>query len=80
MTWETDADLSLNALKALREELTERLKWIEEFIGWELDLDELKGQIDALSDEIGRRERDAHEEKASENLVVIGRHYNMSEF
>ncbi len=90
MTWQTGADLSLDALKAQLEKLIERAEWTAEFLGWltnqpeasrshELELDELNGQIDELSGEIGRLERDAHEERASKNLLSIARHENLSE-
>lgn len=92
MTWKTGADLSLSGLKAMREELTGHAEQIERCIGWltpgypaaarlhELELDELRGQLDALSDEIGRLESDEWEERASENLKSIARRYNLSEY
>ena len=92
MVWKNGADLSLGALKAMREELQERAAQTERCIGWltsgspaaarlhELELDEINGQLDALSDEIGRLEHEAYEERAGENLLSIGRRYNLSEY
>ncbi len=88
----TRAGLSLGALKALREALRERAQHTEECLWWlgpgfpvaarehELELDEIYGQLDELSDQIGRLERDADEVRASENLRAIGRGYNLSEY
>ncbi len=92
MTWKTGADLSLSGLRALREELKNREIAINELVGWlspsypsaarlhEIELDEVRGQLDDLSDEIGRLERDEYVRQSHENLVSIERRYNLSEF